>query len=341
MSAAAVGFLLFALFAPFIAWRCGYLLLAGKRGTAKLSRFRDHLFYLGITHPTAGINDVPFGKGYDYFTQSGKAKAADIARCQLSGLKLLFWAEILNGFRIYFESWLLGFHYAWVPTWIQSTSPKIPSLTLMVQGFHAESSVLVSWLVLYGHLMLITLTVAIFGHRVIACFRLFGFDLLRNTYKPLLAQSVVDFWNRYYYYFKELLVEFFFFPVYLNCFRMRPKLRMFVAVMAAAFLGNLYFHAFHFYASDLIRSPLATSLVLSSRAFYSFLLGIGIYISIMREQKRRGKRVAENQGWGKIKAVRRIAGVWTFFAIIQIWNVGPLNASFQSRTEFFLSLLGF
>jgi len=25
--------------------------------------------------------------------------------------------------------------------------------------------------------------------------------MFRNTYKPLLAESIVEFWNRYYYYF--------------------------------------------------------------------------------------------------------------------------------------------
>ena len=30
---------------PFLVWRCSYVMLAGKRGSAAASRFRDHLFY--------------------------------------------------------------------------------------------------------------------------------------------------------------------------------------------------------------------------------------------------------------------------------------------------------
>src|SRR6187431_953360 len=67
-----------------------------------------------------------------------------------------------------------------------------------------------AWLSIFLELFAVTLELAASGHMVIGCLRLFGFNVFRNTYKPLLAQSIVDFWNRFYYYFKELLVEFFF-----------------------------------------------------------------------------------------------------------------------------------
>ena len=44
---------------------------------------------------------------------------------------------------------------------------------------------------------------------IVGYLRLCGFNVFRNTYKPLLAETMVEFWNRYYYYFKELLVNFF------------------------------------------------------------------------------------------------------------------------------------
>ncbi len=37
--------------------------------------------------------------------------------------------------------------------------------------------------------------------------------------------------------------------------------------------------------------------------------------------------------------IRRIAGVWTFFALISIW-ASASAATFGQRVEFFLSLLG-
>ena len=39
-------------------------------------------------------------------------------------------------------------------------------------------------------------------------------------------EPVVEFWNRFYYYFKELLVEFFFYPVYARYFRNHQRRRL-------------------------------------------------------------------------------------------------------------------
>ena len=68
------------------------------------------------------------------------------------------------------------------------------------------------WLSLYLELIWETLSLAAKGHVWVGVIRLFGFNIFRNTYKPLLAQTVVEFWNRYYYYFKELMMECFFLP---------------------------------------------------------------------------------------------------------------------------------
>jgi len=62
------------------------------------------------------------------------------------------------------------------------------------------------WVGLYLELVWETLSLAAKGHVWIGVLRLFGFNVFRNTYKPLLAETVVDFWNRYYYYFKELMM---------------------------------------------------------------------------------------------------------------------------------------
>lgn len=70
-----------------------------------------------------------------------------------------------------------------------------------------------------------------------------------------------------------------------------------------------------------------------SRMFYCFLLAFGIFVSMLRQQGRGGRAVAS----GKANRVRRIAGVWTFFGLIFIWNVKS-GASFTDRTHFFFGL---
>jgi len=77
-------------------------------------------------------------------------------------------------------------------------------------------------------------------------------------------------------------------------------------------------------------------LALHARFFYCFLLALGIFASMLREQRRAGHPRAPRS------AARRgvsIFGVWTFFAVINIWNQkGPLT--FVSMTQFFFGLIG-
>ena len=72
------------------------------------------------------------------------------------------------------------------------------------------------------------------------------------------SATLVEFWNRYYYYFKELLVRFFFMPVFMQLggkLRDWPRLRLFVAVFAAAFVGNIYYVGTKELSSFLIVTP--------------------------------------------------------------------------------------
>src|SRR5262249_32592399 len=152
------------------------------------------------------------------------------------------------------------------------------------------------------------------------CLRLFGFNLFRNTYKPFLATSLVTFWNRYFFYFKELLVEFFFYPIYLSFFKERPKLRIFAATMAAACIGNWYHHALERTVWTLNHmASLRGAPRLDSYLFYAFLLGIGVFVSMLREQRRRGRAVvSRSPAMARLVALRKMAGVWLFFALIRI-----------------------
>lgn len=167
--------------------------------------------------------------------------------------------------------------------------------------------------------------------------RLFGFNVFRNTYKPLLAPSLVEFWSRYYYC-KEMLVDFFFFPTYVRCFRGRPALRMLAATLAAAGFGNLYYHVV-FNDTFLLALDLpGLRPWLEARSLYCVLLSLGICISIRREQQRRGAAAAATPASMPTR-IRQIAGVWTFFALISIW-VDASAATFGQRVEFFMSLFG-
>jgi D-alanyl-lipoteichoic acid acyltransferase DltB (MBOAT superfamily) len=171
---------------------------------------------------------------------------------------------------------------------------------------------------------------------IVGVLRLLGFNVFRNTYKPLLAESVVDFWNRYYYYFKELLAEFFFYPIYTR-FAVRPWLRTFLAIFAAAFVGNLYYHLLQLDAPLLAGNLAELWTSLESRTVYCFLLAAGIFVSMIREQRRRGTPHAASS---TARRTLRIVGVWTFFALIHVWAHPGTEPTLAERTAFFLSLFG-
>ena len=317
---------------PFLLWRCGYLLKTGQRGKAAGTRFADHLFYL---HPTWGDSNVPIGKGFDHLVRHEAHAPEAFARSQLAGMKLLVLALVWTGAQRVMAGLVYGEPGSPLTRLFGGHVLHVPRLDHLLEQ-RDPVPLLVAWGSLYTELIREVLKHAAHGHVTVGALRLFGFNVFRNTYKPLLAESIVEFWNRYYYYFKELLGDFFFFPTFVRHFRAWPRVRMIVATFAAAFVGNMYYHALNQDGLVLHGNFLAAWGALRPRLLYCLLLAIGISVSMLREQKRRGTATAPRGGLARVV---RIAGVWTFFAIIHIWSVGA-QASFTQRTQFFLSLLG-
>ncbi len=327
---------LIALSLPYLLWRCGYMLMSGQRGRAAGTSFRDHLFYLW---PIWGGTNTPAGKGWDYLSQCEAQSAQAYARSGLAGIKLL----ILSGLWELSLLLLGGLVYAdaknSLTALVGGYGLGIPRLKRIANG-EVAASWLTTWASLYFELVWDTLIIAARGHQWIGVLRLFGFNVFRNTYKPLLAESIIDFWNRYYYYFKELLVEFFFFPTYARCFRKSLRLRMLAAVFAAAFVGNMYYHLLQA-KNDLIAGQWAELWGhLGPRLFYCALLSLGIYFSMLRQQKQRGKVGAGKAGMADFRKLRRIAGVWTFFSLINLWDIRS-SLTILGRARFLFSLFGF
>ena len=316
---------------PFLLWRCGYLLLSGQRGRALGTRFSDHMIYL---FPVWGGSNTPYGKGLDYLARHEAQTEEELARSHLAGLKLFvlagLWylaADVMNG-AVY------GSDKHALTSALGGNALGIPRLSNLLAGREAAPLAL-AWMSLYAELVYQVLRHAAEGHIIIGVLRLFGFNVFRNTYKPLLAESIQAFWNRYYYYFKELMSELFFMPTFARRFKAWPRLRLFAAVLAAAFLGNAYYHLFLREELIVAGDALALWNAFNSRVFYCFLLAVGIFVSMLREQARAGQAPAG----GLMRRGVRILGVWTFFALIYIWNAKG-GAGFGARTEFFLGLFG-
>jgi len=325
-----------AVFLPFLLWRCGYMLMSGKRGHAQKTTFLNHFFYLW---PIYGGTNVPYGKGHDYLSQNASQNPEACAKSQLSGIKLLILWRFLQFFNVYFNCIFYGKSSPFVPAWLLEYSLGLPRFGKMLSSYD-EYSIGIYWSVMFLSIVSGVLKFAILGHVIIGCLRLFGFNVFRNTYKPLLSQTILEFWNRYYYYFKELLVEFFFFPIYLSFSKVNYKIRLFLATFGAAFFGNMYYHVLRD-SRSLANMGLkqAWTDALASRTVYCLLLATGIYISMLRERNRRGKDLKTDSLFSRSQIIVRIIGVVTFFAIINVWNVNP-GLSFSQRIGFLLSLFG-
>ena len=314
---------------PFLLWRVGYMLTSGQRGRIAGTRFSDHLLYL---YPAYGGSNTPYGKGIDHLARHEARTDEALARSQLAGFKLLALAwvydralDLMAGLIHGQPSGLLGPY-----------GLGLPQLeTLMPMG--ARVPWLTAWAAVYAELVSDVLKLAVRGHEIVGVLRVFGFNIFRNTYKPLLAPSLVEFWSRYHYYFKELLVEFFFFPTYVRRFRKSPRLRMLAATLAAAGFGNLYYHLLQRDAFILTGRWVTLHPWLETRALYCLILAFGVYVSMRREQQRRGAPAPAPAG--RPARVRRIAGVWTFFALLGIWGEAS-TASFAQRADFVLALFG-
>jgi hypothetical protein len=322
---------------PFLIWRCSYLLLAGQRGTAAGTTFTDQAFWM---LPIYGGSDTPFGKGRDYLQRYRAETPEAVAAAQLGGLKLLglslLWTYVDQ---LYFAG-VNGVDTGPAARLFMGHSLGLPQLPTLLAD-PTGNSVLTLWAAVLLHLVPTTLELAIAGHAVIGTLRMFGFDAPRNTDRPLVAQRVLDFWNRYYFYFKELMFDFFFLPTYLSRFRTRPRLRIIAAVMSAAFLGNFYYHFLRDQPFLGTEPPSHILALVAPRLVYTFLLGVGISGSMLRERSRRGRDEAPvGAVMARVRQVRRIAFVWLFYALIHMWVSGPWTISIGQRGRFFLALFG-
>jgi hypothetical protein len=319
---------------PSLIWRCSYLLLSGQQGRAVKSKFSDHLLTLLPIYGNS--SNTPYGKGFDFLSKSEAKDELTLAKSQLAGIKLFLLAGIWKLLRKLIEAFIYG------PA--TNLTEKLGGVTLGIPNLSELASLgyqaplMHSWLSIYLELFIQVLHHAMHGLLFIGFLRFFGFNVFRNTYKPLLAESIIEFWNRYYYYFKELLVNFFFMPTFMQLgkpLKNQPKLRLFAAVFASAFIGNMYYHLIEMSVPIALGNVAETLFSLRARFFYCLLLAIGIYVSMLREQKRAGIAVSNDP----FSRYVRIFGVWTFFGLIYIWNVRG-GATFTARTEFFLHLFG-
>jgi hypothetical protein len=227
---------------------------------------------------TAGLSSpTPFVKGAAYLRRIEAKSPEELAVTQLKALKLIWWSFLLRVTLLLLEKSLHGGGLFFsIPTFSQAFQDGISG--------HPDSPLL-CWAGLVSAFVESVLTMAVWGHQIVACCRMAGFRALRNTWRPLEARTIADFWNRYYFYFKELLVDLYFYPTFLRYFKRHPRLRRFAATVAAASVGNMLFHFFRdiYLCAEIGLWPAIAGFHVY--AIYCLVLGTAIGISQIRSRK--------------------------------------------------------
>jgi hypothetical protein len=281
---------------------------------------RDLKLELATFHPVWGSTNVPFPKGAAYLRRIEAQNPEQLAIVQLKGLKLLAWAMLL----VVFQSLWRGFFHSYmqIPTSTQAFAMNLQGTPI---AWHLE------W---EGQILAffeLILSISIFGHRIIACCRMAGYNALRNTYRPLSSTTIAEFFNRLYYYFKELLVDFFFYPTFLRYWKGHRRLRMVFATFAAAFFGNAFFHFtrdWQFIRNDGFWNALVR---LEAYMFYCFALAAGLSISQLR------KRRPSPTGFVRGRLLPAM-GVCLFYCLLNVFDSEGKGYPFMGHFRYFASL---
>jgi hypothetical protein len=274
-------------------------------------------------HASMGwLSPTPLGKGAAFLRKHQARTPQELAVTQLKAVKLLAWSCVLmvvsQGLQRLAQA--LG------------VEPVEQAFAAYVQGRPLPR--VDSWASLALSAAGAALFLAILGHKVIAVARLAGFRLPRNTWRPLQARTLAEFWNRYYYYFKELLVDFFFLPTFLKTFRRHPRWRVFFATFMAAGVGNALYHFLRDIHLVAVLGWREAALGYAGNLFYCVVLAVGIGVSQARLSA--GRQLAA-AWWARLWS---LLCVWSFFVALQVFAHEDRGLGLAQRLSFFIHLLG-
>jgi len=313
------GFPRYAIWA-FLLTFCSYLwyLAYALSDCATVHEPKNVLSQYAALRPFWGFGGPPLPKGWTYWRRIEAKTPEELAVTMIKGVKLMVWCFLLSTLNTYYLAFVhnrLG----------------IPSPANCVNAWRLgkPQALAVNWLVWPSDLLEQLLKISVWGHMIIATCRMAGFRALRNTYAPLSSRTIAEYWNRYYYYFKELLVDMFFYPTFIRCFKRHPKVRIFFATFVAASLGNTLYH-FLLHPLTALTFGLLTA-VLTSRnyLFYSLLLALGISISQVRSRKPLGSR-----GWLR-EHITAPACVLAFYCLVRVFEFSSPTVGVRYLTFLF------
>ncbi len=131
-----------------------------------------------------------------------------------------------------------------------------------------------------------------------------------------------------------MLVEFFFYPTYLRYFKRHRRLRLMVASLAAATLGNMMYH-FMRDIEYVVQLGLWKALVgFRVYAFYTLVLGLGIVVSQISDRR----KSPHTPGWIRDRLWPSL-GVGLFFCLLQVFDSTARTTPIRDHFLFLANLL--
>ncbi len=283
--------------------------------------------------PFWGGSNTPFPKGAAYLRKIEAKNPEQLAVSQLKAVKLLCWALLLAFLekvlrQIFYGNGDAGHAFLGI-----TFSLALPSLQAVLHEVAGHSPPwYTNWLVLIANFFMRLLWFSVWGHVIIACCRMSGYNALRNTYKPLQSASIAEFWNRFYYYFKELLVDNFFYPAFLRYFKKWPRIRLFFATFAAAGFGNVLYHFLRDNGAIFDKGFWPALFSFRVYMFYAIVLSTAISISQLYEKKR-----AAEMSWLRKNIVTPVYVVG-FYCLLSIFDSSDRSLTLGDHFNFFLKL---
>jgi len=307
-------------------WFFNYALLdRNAKDTAPLALQTGHFL------PFWGGYNTPFPKGAAYLRKIEARTPAQLAVCQLKGIKLIYWALVLLLLQRVMRQFLYGQpgdSFLGI-----NLSLAIPSLSDVLHGrpddpypWHTN------WLALVANFFYRLVAFSVWGHGIIAVCRMAGYNALRNTCNPLRSATIAEFWNRYYYYFKELLVDNFFYPAFLRYWKKRPRLRLFFATMSAAGFGNVLYHFLRDIHEIIQRGPWDALVSFHVYMLYGAVLGAAIGLSQLFEKKNR-----QDMSWLKRNIINPFCVV-LFYCVLSVFDDPDRTLTAMDNFAFLLRL---
>ena len=226
---------------------------------------------------------VTIPQGYSYI--SNRFLNEDKNRIVLEGLKLLVVALL------YLVFWLWAIRQLEMVLTGVGFEVHKTSVRVMVHRYTLGEEITTVSVLLTTILDIVETVLAFAGivHFKVAIWRICGYNIEPYLNKPWLATNLMNLWTRYAYYYREFLVRAFYYPVFFRLSKLHTGIRILIASLAAAGVGNLLTH--------MMKQNLQYGMHLQSVGYvletwvYFLLLGLGIGVSVifMRRRKRQRK----------------------------------------------------